>query len=93
MEKYNLFLKTISNELPTELMIENVFGPRVPIKGEIITSMHIKDYIEKVAIKEKCTKYITNFSYSRFIVDGVEHIPNFKRGKIEVLAIVTALKI
>ena len=89
-----LILKNRPNgEEPKELVIAEVSGPRVPVKGETISSGCMTKYIQNIAVEKKNMGYINNFALSRFIVDEVEHAPEENKGKLEALAVVTALKI
>ncbi|MCX6750017.1 MAG: hypothetical protein NTZ83_01010 [Candidatus Pacearchaeota archaeon] len=93
MAKYNLILKTVRDDEPREFFALDVEGPRVPVKGEMIDSMGIAKNKEKIAVEKHNTKYVSNFAYSKFIVNDVIHIPEYIKGRLETQVNVIAIKI
>jgi len=93
MAKYNLILKTARDDEPRDLSVVNVEGPRVPVKGEIIDSRYLAEYIKEFATQDHNPKYVSNFANSRFNVLEIDHIPKYIEGKLEAVVNVIALKI
>jgi hypothetical protein len=94
MEKYSLILKNNTKKGPPALGIEELEAPRIPIKGEIISSDNLAGYIMNYANEKNNLEYISNFSYSNFVVDNVIHAPEgASKKKLEVRILVEATKI